>query len=540
METHHSTTIDHLGLVSGMIDQLQIIQTIDNLITQDFEKRKITVGTSLKALVLIGLGFTQRRLYLAADFFKNKPTDLLFGNGITADMLTDDTLGRALDEIHAFGTTPLFSAIAQTACKELNIKPKAIHLDSSSFHTDGRYNSDEPEKAGVITITHGYSRDHRPDLNQVILNLITDNVAGIPLHMQALSGNQNDKTSFAETVKKFADNLKTNFGFEYCVADSALFTQNTIQNLSASYKWISRVPETITEARDAMQSCQIDKMISLSDNYKYSTIQSNYGKVPQRWLIVWSKDAYQREIVSLQKRFDEAYERENKEYNHLKNKQFACKEDALSAYQEFAKKHTHCSLGEFQCDEKKQYSKPGKPSKEAVDYKMVYTILGSVSKNNDLFNQKAKTKGLFIIASNECDTTVLSNEEMLQLYKNQHKVEGGFRFLKDPQFMATELFLKKPERIEAVMMVMVVSLLVYAALEYQLRQKLEETDETVPDQKRKPIKNPTMRWVFALFDGIHILTIENNAMSFCLNLNSTHKKIISLFGLSYAKYYLIV
>jgi transposase len=52
-----------------------------------------------------------------------------------------------------------------------------------------------------VRLTKGYSRDHRPDLNQVILNLITENQAGIPVYMQACSGNTNDSESFKLLVK---------------------------------------------------------------------------------------------------------------------------------------------------------------------------------------------------------------------------------------------------------------------------------------------------------------------------------------------------
>jgi transposase len=60
-------------------------------------------------------------------------------------------------------------------------------------------------------------------------------------------------------------------------------------------------------------------------------------------------------------------------------------------------------------------------------------------------------------------------------------MERGFRFLKDPQFLASSLYLKKPERIMALLMVMTVCSLVYAALEYRLRQALRAQQETFPD-----------------------------------------------------------
>jgi transposase len=74
-------------------------------------------------------------------------------------------------------------------------------------------------------------------------------------------------------------------------------------------------------------------------------------------------------------------------------------------------------------------------------------------------------------------------------------------------FLADSLFLKSPKRIMALMMVMTICLLVYAALEYRMRQALKEKKQTFPNQKGKFIENPTIRWVFQYFVGIHMVIL---------------------------------
>ena len=88
-------------------------------------------------------------------------------------------------------------------------------------------------------------------------------------------------------------------------------------------------------------------------------------------------------------------------------------------------------------------------------------------------------------------------------------MERGFRFLKSPDFLTSALFLKKPERIEALLMVMTCSLMIYAALEHRIREELKIKQRSILDIKQKPTQTPTVRWVFSRFMGIHELTLPD-------------------------------
>jgi transposase len=108
--------------------------------------------------------------------------------------------------------------------------------------------------------------------------------------------------------------------------------------------------------------------------------------------------------------------------------------------------------------------------------------------------------------------------------------------LKDPQFLAAVLSLKKPERIMALLMVMTVCLLVYAALEYRIRQALKDHEATFPDQKGKRVRNPTARWVFQYFVGIHLLG-QAGQWPIVLNLTEEHQNLLRLLGQPYMRFY---
>lgn len=132
--------------------------------------------------------------------------------------------------------------------------------------------------------------------------------------------------------------------------------------------------------------------------------------------------------------------------------------------------------------------------------------------------------GLFILATNDLSET-LSMQFILDEYKSQQAVERGFRFLKSPDFLTSSLFLKKPERIEALLMLMTCSLMVYAGMEHLVCQKLVEKNASFPDMKYKPTQRPTARWVFFCFQGISVLII-NNATKVVTNMLDRQKILL--------------
>uniref|UniRef100_UPI000A6B60D8 IS1634 family transposase n=1 Tax=Endozoicomonas numazuensis TaxID=1137799 RepID=UPI000A6B60D8 len=144
--------------------------------------------------------------------------------------------------------------------------------------------------------------------------------------------------------------------------------------------------------------------------------------------------------------------------------------------------------------------------------------------------------GCFILATNDMDTARLDAAELLKTYKSQQQVERGFRFLKSPDFLVSSLYLKKPERIEALLMVMTLCLMVYAAIQHRIRYELKKQSRTFPDMKKKPAQNPTGRWVFFCFDGIHILTI-NGMEKHVIGITERQSTIIFILGSTYQEIY---
>jgi transposase len=130
----------------------------------------------------------------------------------------------------------------------------------------------------------------------------------------------------------------------------------------------------------------------------------------------------------------------------------------------------------------------------------------------------------------------MNAEVILTTYKEQQGVERGFRFIKDAQFHLNNIFLEKPERINALMMIMTLSLLVYNAGEYQIRETLKKQNVTVLNQVGKPTSKPTLRWIIQRLDSIQYVEIKGQG-ALISSISKEKGKIIRLFGTAVSRVY---
>jgi transposase len=484
-------------------------------------------------MLLNGLGFVSAPLYLFEQFFKGKATEQLLGEGVKAEQLNDDRLGKALDDLYGVGLSEIFLAISLQAVQEFEVKLETGHLDSSSFHVDGKYEATaENPEPGAIAITYGYSRDHRPDLKQFVMNLLCVGDGDIPVLMEIASGNQSDKARFAELLQEF----KQQWTFDgLLVADSALYSADNLQSMR-ELRWLTRVPLSLKEASTLVDS-PIKLKPSVIKGYSVVESQSEYGEISQRWLLIESEQRRQADIKQLTKRIGQYQQKSRQELQSLSSQEFACTADALSAAQNLSKKMTWHELCALQVTEKRHYDKAGKPSKDEVPTRLSYRVTGTlVPVEGEIETQRIRC-GRFILATNVLDPAQLSADDALREYKAQQGVERGFRFLKDPLFFASSVFLKSPQRVAALGLIMALCLLVYNLGQRQLRQALAEGAETIPNQLGKPTSSPTLRWVFQCFMAVHLVVFQG--VKEIVNLTDERHHILRFFSEACRRYYLL-
>ena len=530
--------LDHLGIVAGLIDEIGIVKIINNKLGIDV-REKISAGTVVKSILINGLGFVSRPLYLFSQFFQDKAIEKLLGERIKPDYLNDDKIGRVMDELYKYGLNDIFIEVVLEVIKKFKIELRYSHLDSTSFHLDGEYKREEDKekqeeekiiKERPIFIKKGYSRDHRPDLKQCVLDLITSQDGDIPLFVRVGDGNESDKAVFGKVLVEFKKQIKFD---SIMVCDSALYGQENLQ-LIQHLKWITRVPMTIKKAKELVQNIEVEEVkdedkekrsdLNL-ESYTWKEEIVTYGGIKQTWLIVLSEKRQKSDLEKLEKQLSQEEKKSQKFLKEIQSEEFEHPQAARYKLKAINKKLRLLEIKEVELIE--TYSK----KKEKI-YKMISLII----KKDEEISRKTKEAGKFILATNLVEENKLEASEILITYKNQQSTERGFRFLKDPLFFTDSFFVEKPERIETMLFLMSLCLLIYNLGQRELRNCLKRVKKGINNQVGKVTLRPTLRWIFQCFQGIHYVIL--NGVKQIVNLTEERRFILSLLPASCQRYYL--
>lgn len=496
--------LDHLGIVAGICREIGLAEYLDALAGPS--QQQVSVGTATLAMILNGLGFSNRRLYLVSQFFATKPVEHLLGPGITAEQLHDDCLGRTLDWLYEHDPTTLFAGIAQQARQRFGIAARQVHVDTTSFSVTGAYAADLD--AHTLAVTYGYSRDHRADLKQWMLALATTRTGDVPLFCQALDGNASDKVSLVAAVEALAEQLRADAtDAPIFVADSGLYSAENSARLSAAgVRWISRVPDTSKEAKAALQVA--DAAWQQDGDVFWASAPAPQAPTGERWVVVRTTPGEERARATLTRQVEQTRVQWEKALWHLSNQRFACAPDAQAALSRQLRLRPDWLTVQTTLVPHPKQNRPGRPRQGIPPERTEWQIQATVTVADEAVTRALQRKAAFLVATNVLDADALSDQELIRTYKDQHSVERGFSFLKDPLFLASSVFVKKPERIVALSLVMVLCLLVYRLAEHRLREQLATTGQTVPTQLKQPTARPTMRWIFQCFEGVSLVAFQ--------------------------------
>jgi len=365
----------------------------------------------------------------------------------------------------------------------------------------------------------------------------------IPILGGCEDGNASDKTVNKALLSRLSSYLADHGvqpgGFVY-IADSALVTPDNLNEIGSNL-FITRLPFTYKETDRVVAEAVADEgwtEVGTANEtkasrkhpvacYRVCEKEVTVARRQYRAVVVHSSAHDKRRLNRIDRQLKESCTDAEKRLHQAAKIEYFCKRDAEEAARRLAHEHTQYHQIETRVIERIKYARGRPPKKRARKIQSAtFFIGGLISERTPLAEQKREQAGCFVLLTNTPSDGEMGHtpQEVLLAYKEQHGIERDFGFLKDP-LIANDLFLKKPERIEALGFILLTSLLIWALIEHAMRSFLQSTQTKLPGWDSKPTTRPTTFMLSSKFSGLQTITLADKKR-LAQPLNSTQAKSI--------------
>lgn len=538
-----------LPLISAICDRIGLVEIIDEHIGTTQNERILSTGNAVKAIAM-NIVAGREPAYRLEEFYKYTDTEKMFGAGIKAEHITDDTIARALDEMYEIGPKKAMTEAAMTIIREYNIPVRSIHADTTSKSVYGEYVSKDEAYEDAVDITYGHSKDHRPDLKQILFGLGTTKDRIIVVG-NVCDGNTDDKTWNKDILKDLRESMKK-YGlrdFIY-VADSQAVTEGMLKELAGdndnpAVDFVSRLPGNFSIEKELKQKAlesldNWEEIGSISDKpgsaeYKVKSYMAElYGRT-YRFIVCHSSQLSTQKENTLKRATKSEQETVLKKISEFEKIEFYCEKDAMKALKRFEEEVSlqfHTFIGKVEAVEKTvKRNVRGRPKRgDEIPKVTVYTAKINLYKDDERIKEYRDRESLFVLVTSVLDNRKMTDAQILSEYKEQTSVETSFKVLKDPCFI-DELFYKKPHRVESLAYIMIIALMLLTLLERTVRESLKEETERVMVSGKRRTLTPTGWSIIEAFENVQVIMINENGnwVRHC-QLDENLKRLIVLAG----------
>jgi len=479
-------------LCAAMCDALNIPQFINEATGPRDPRAALDYGTVVKAFIINMLD-QRTPLYHFSQAFANVDCEVLFGEGIYADLFSVKRLEDTLDAVAELDHRSLASSISLRNLSLYGLPINFAHIDTTNKSLFGNYEKEEDDDDD-FNITYGKAKDKRDDLKLVTIGNSAQQ-DGLPLFGEALSGNSSDAVWFREAMEEMnqfcSGDLNTNpiLVFDAAASNKETMDQACDQKMPSVIR-LSRVFNAANDyVRKAWEEGGWEEVGTVADyenkkSAKYSTrsFDVTLGENVWRLIVVHSSQLQAKKVKSSQEKLEKAKEKLNKDARKLEKKEYETAEKAYEKAEKFLdnrssmEKLIDCEIG-VNIKTIERYSRPGRPTPDTeiitiTTYQPQITV-GDV--NEKKYNSWLEDKSCFVIVSN-VPKKRCSDQELLEEYKKQWKIEDHFKFVKAPQVLKP-ICLEKPKRIKALIFILWLAVMTASYLRYRLLQTLSYIEE---------------------------------------------------------------
>jgi transposase len=517
--------VQHLPIVKAYADKIGVVEVINQLVSTEMA---IDPGTIVLGMILDTLS-GRSPLYRLQEFFTHQDTALLLGKAVAPEAFQDDTVGRVLDRLYDTGTMKVFTACAVRADRVFGFDKRYVHFDTTSITVHGDYLPPEEAKESEVPfrITYGYSKDKRPDLKQFVFSTLCVDRA-VPLWGKPEDGNASDKTvnnTLLSGIATFLAKHGVAPGAYIYVADAALVTADNLAALGDTL-FITRLPATYNECgrliAEAVAHHTWEEVGVLAHtkptkhrpatSYKASEGEVTLYGTAYRAVVVHSSAQDKRRQQRLARDIQASYSTIQTATRVAEQQEYFCRADAEAAAAQLRAVHAAYHRVDVTVTERPVYGR-GRPSphKPRPITAMRYRLKTTVSVETARIARVEEEAGCFVLLTNVPPAGDLAHSarDILTVYKDQHGTEQNYGFLKDP-VIVNSLFLKKPERIEALGLILLLALLIWRLMERTMRTYVDTTSTPLPGWDKKATERPTSFMMVTKFAGVIVLHLGDH------------------------------
>ena len=463
------------------------------------------------------------------------------------EKFNDDRFGRCLDRVYEADRASLMTDLVTGVVRAFYLELQRIHNDSTSIKAHGKY----PEKTrSGVELKQGKSKDHRPDLKQLVFSLSLSADGAVPVHHKVYAGNRTDDTTHIETwndIRKIAPGPD----FLY-VADSKLCSDEQLSYIvGKGGRAITIMPETwgeVAEFKSVLRTTRKTKKEIWrrpkpgheEETEYFSVFVGDYLTRKRGYRIHWiySSEKRGRDRQSREARLAKAEQALMALNARLNTRNLKQQEAIEAAVKTILEQHQVEELLQFQIGTSREeyrvqigQGRPGKQTRYKTCIRPIYTL--TWTRNLQAIKQEARVDGLFPLLSTD---VALSAKEVLQAYKYQPRLEKRFSQFKSFHNAAPLLF-KRVTRIEANLFVFFIALIIQALIEREVRTKMGMHGLSglliYPEERES--SRPTTNKIIDIFEPVSTYSIIENEQvveEFKDELTDTHKTILEYLNIS--------
>ncbi len=579
--------LDHAPIIAQAMQRLGLREVVDDVVPSH-PRSVVTTGQCIEGLVTaIVMGV--HTLYRVDEVLDPFDLELAFGYGaqVAASHFNDERLAKALDDLFAAGVLTVTSRILIAAVRAYELDLGRLHLDTTSVKVYGDYAlSVEPEDPddpqAIPYITHGFSKDRRPDLKQVVYGLVATSDGAVPIFGRTASGNRTDSEELRFTMTQLAKILPEP-KHTVLVGDSKLFCGETLLLIARyQFDYVTTIPRSVELWEEAYAAFRADSGakgpapvlkakertwprppgheesgqwagFDLWRGRSYDMIYEYEGEhdaaespgnskndkvvhhIPVRVLVVDSSSLRERKLPGIERRRERERVRLEKTRDEYAKRTYSCQDDAhkvVKRLEDRSWSFHHVEVSLASAEQRVKRTRRGRPPKgEQPKTETVWKIGIVFEEAEAAFAEVVAKAGCFVLATNlpSKGPRACRDDGVLNAYDEQHTVEGCMHWTKGPLAVAP-IFLKTPERIAALGLVYVLALMVYALIKRQVRIRLDAEQTSMPGNKGWT-KTPTTEVVFRLFEGVFTRRAPDLGSDVeVTNLNTQQVRILKLLG----------